>query len=90
MIIVNINIRGLGGGVKAKYLKHIICKKGVNLCVFKRPKLRSFLIVDVLLCEGIIKLVGCIAKERMGQKAFFLCGTKKCLNIAPMSKEEVS
>jgi len=34
MIIVNLNIRRLGGGTKARYLRHIVGKEGVEfLCL---------------------------------------------------------
>jgi len=30
MIIVNLNIRGLGGGTKARYMRHIIGREGAD------------------------------------------------------------
>jgi len=38
MIIVNLNIRGLGGGTKANYIRHIIAKEGANLLCLQEVK----------------------------------------------------
>jgi len=42
MIIINLNIKGLGGGVKAKYLKHIIYKEGVEFLCLQETKVTGF------------------------------------------------
>jgi len=42
MIIVNINIRGLGGGIKVKYLKHIIGKEGAEFVCIQETKVMEF------------------------------------------------
>jgi len=38
MIIVNLNIRELGGGVKAKYIRQIIAKEGADLLCLQEVK----------------------------------------------------
>jgi len=42
MIIVNLNIRGLGGGTKATYLKHIVAKEGAKFVCLQETKTSSF------------------------------------------------
>jgi len=42
MTIINLNIRGLGGGVKAKYLKHIIYKEGAEFVCLQETKVMDF------------------------------------------------
>ena len=41
MIIVNLNIRGLGGGPKANYLKHCITKEGAEFVCLQETKTAS-------------------------------------------------
>jgi len=38
MIIANLNIRGLGGGTKASYIKHILAKEGVDFLCLQETK----------------------------------------------------
>jgi len=38
MIIVNLNIRGVGGGTKAKYLKSMIYKEGAKMVCLQETK----------------------------------------------------
>ena len=40
MKIISINIRGLGGGHKWKYLKEIIAREGVDMICIQETKLR--------------------------------------------------
>ena len=42
MIIVNLNIRGLGGGIKAKYLRHLIAKEGAEFMCIQETKATEF------------------------------------------------
>jgi len=42
MIIVNLNIRGLEGGIKAKYLKHLIAKEGADFVCIQEIKVIEF------------------------------------------------
>jgi len=42
MIIINLNVRGLGGGVKAKYLRNIIAKEGAEFVCLQETKLTKF------------------------------------------------
>jgi len=42
MIIVNLNIRGLRGGMKIKYLKHIIAKEGAEFVCLQETKIAKF------------------------------------------------
>ena len=42
MIIVNLNIRGLGGGTKARYLRHIVAKEGAEFLCLQEAKISSF------------------------------------------------
>jgi len=39
MIIVNLNIRGLGGSTKARYLRQIIANKGAAFVCLQETKL---------------------------------------------------
>jgi len=39
MLIVNMNIRGLGGSTKARYLSHIISSEGANFVCIQETKL---------------------------------------------------
>ena len=41
MIIVNLNIRGLGGGTKARYLRHIIGSEGAEFVCVQETKLKE-------------------------------------------------
>jgi len=38
MIIVNLNIRGLGGATKARYMRHIIGREGTNFVCVQETK----------------------------------------------------
>jgi len=38
MIIVSLNIRGIGGGTKASYLKHVIAKEGAEFVCLQETK----------------------------------------------------
>jgi len=42
MIIVNLNIRGLGGGTKARYLSHLVTKEGAEFLCLQETKTSSF------------------------------------------------
>ncbi|XP_068461581.1 uncharacterized protein [Phaseolus vulgaris] len=42
MIVINLNIKGLGGGVKAKYLKHIIYKESAEFVCLQETKVMNF------------------------------------------------
>jgi len=42
MIIVNLNIRGLGGGTKARYLSHLVIKEGADFLCLQETKTSSF------------------------------------------------
>jgi len=42
MIIVNLKLRGLGGGTKAWYLRHIVGKEGVEFLCLQESKTSSF------------------------------------------------
>jgi len=42
MIIVNLNIRGLGGGTKARYLSHTVLKEGAEILCLQETKTSSF------------------------------------------------
>ena len=58
MIIVNLNIRGLGGGTKANYIRHIIAKEGRIYCAFRRLKHLLFQTLDAFRYGVIIRLDG--------------------------------
>jgi len=38
MLIVNLNIRGLGGGTKARYMRHIISCEGAKFVCLEETK----------------------------------------------------
>jgi len=38
MIILNLNIRGLGGGTKANYIRHSIAREGVEFVCLQEVK----------------------------------------------------
>ncbi|XP_068486341.1 uncharacterized protein [Phaseolus vulgaris] len=42
MIVVNLNIRGLGGGTKARYLSHTVLKEGAEILCLQETKTTSF------------------------------------------------
>ena len=41
MLIVNLNIRGVGGSTKTRYLRHIIAKEGAEFACIQETKLRT-------------------------------------------------
>ncbi|XP_068483221.1 uncharacterized protein [Phaseolus vulgaris] len=41
MLIVNLNIRGLGGSIKARYLRHIIAREGANFACIQETKVSA-------------------------------------------------
>ena len=84
MLIVNMNIRGLGGSTKARYLRQIIACEGVSLYACKKQSQRSSWKLSVLLCGGTTRLVGFIMKELMEVVVCYLCGIKKPLAIVDM------
>jgi len=42
MIIMNLNIRGLGGGTKARYLRQIIANEGAEFVCLQETKVKTF------------------------------------------------
>ena len=42
MIIISLNIRGLGGGTKARYLSHLVSKEGAVFLCLQETKTSSF------------------------------------------------
>ncbi|XP_068475160.1 uncharacterized protein [Phaseolus vulgaris] len=42
MIILNLNIRGVGGGTKARYLRHVIAGEGVDFVCLQETKAKVF------------------------------------------------
>jgi len=42
MLIINLNIRGLGGGTKARYLNHIIAREGAEFVCIQETKALQF------------------------------------------------
>jgi len=52
MIIVNLNIRGLGGGTKARYLSHLVIKEGADFLCLQETKSSSFSDVRCFLLWG--------------------------------------
>jgi len=62
MVIVNLNIRGFGGGTKVGYLKQILAKEGGDMLCLKETKTSLCPIPDVFLCGGIAMFVGCIMR----------------------------
>ena len=79
MIIVNLNIRGLGGGTKASYMRHIIDGRKLILSMYKKQSLKSSRMLDVLRFGGITKLVGSTIKEMKAVEVCCLCGIRKFL-----------
>ena len=42
MMILNLNIRGVGGGTKARYLRHVIACEGVEFVCLQETKAKVF------------------------------------------------
>jgi len=79
MLIFNLNIRGLGGGTKARYLRRCISTEGEEFVCLQETKIVQVTEARCFSLWGIIISVGFIMVEIMVMEVFYLCGTKKLL-----------
>ena len=74
MLIVNLNIRGLGGGTKARYLRSIIGREEAEFVCLQETKTSELSDARCYNLWGTTKLAGFTIKEIMEVVVFCLCG----------------
>jgi len=75
MIIVNLNIRGLGGGTKPRYMTHLIGREEADFVCIQETKAKEISEVRCFALWGRNNTI----KGRRGVEVFCHCGTKMSL-----------
>jgi len=80
MKIYNLNIRGLGGGTKGRYLKRCFSVEEVEFACLQETKTAEVTDTKIFRYGGITMWDGFIMEGLTAVVVFFRCGTKRLLS----------